>query len=128
LSLAQGGFFAIGGYAVAILGLRTDLDGSLLLVAAMALAVALALIVAPPMLKLASHYFALASLAVAQLVLLAAINLETITGGANGLSGLPPLHLLGQQIAPSRPLTLAIWIAATVCALAFWLPGPLALL
>ncbi len=128
LSLAQGAFFAVGGYATAILGLRTSLDGTLLLAAAMVLAVALAVIVAPPMLRLASHYFALASLAVAQLVLLAAVNLETLTGGANGLSGLRPLRLFGAEIAQGRSLTIAIWVLAVLCALAFWLPGPLAML
>jgi branched-chain amino acid transport system permease protein len=128
LSLAQGAFFAIGGYTLAVLGQRTGLDGLILLPAATGLATLAALVVAPPMLKLASHYFALASLAVAQLVLLAAINLESVTGGSNGLSGLPPLRLAGATIEPGMPLTLTIWTAVALCAVAFWLPGGLALL
>jgi len=128
LSLAQGAFFAIGGYAMAILALRTGLDGLILLPLALGLATIFAIAVAPPMLKLASHYFALASLAVAQLVLLAAINLESLTGGANGLAELPPLRLAGWTIEQGRPLTLAIWLLAALVAAAFWLPGPLALL
>lgn len=128
LSLAQGAFFAVGGYTMAIFGLRTELDGLMLLPGAMGLATVAALIVAPPMLKLASHYFALASLAVAQLALLAAVNLESFTGGSNGLSGLPPLRLAGFQIDPGTPLTIIIWIVVAVCAIAFWLPGGLALL
>jgi branched-chain amino acid transport system permease protein len=128
LSLAQGAFFAIGGYATAILGQRFGWDGLVLLPLAMATATALAVAVAPPMLKLASHYFALASLAVAQLVLLAAVNLEALTGGANGLSPLPPLKIFGWSLEQGRSLTLAIWILAALCALAFWLPGALRLL
>lgn len=128
LSLAQGAFFAIGGYTIAILGQRTGLDGLFLLPATIVGATAVALIVAPPMLKLASHYFALASLAVAQLVLLAAVNFESLTGGSNGLSGLPPLRLAGITIDSGAPLTITIWIVVALCALVFWLPGGLALL
>ncbi|MGE0152401.1 MAG: ATP-binding cassette domain-containing protein [Reyranellaceae bacterium] len=128
LSLAQGAFFAIGGYATAILTQRFGLDGLTLLPLAMALATSVAVLVAPPMLKLASHYFALASLAVAQLVLLAAINLESLTGGANGLGGIAPLRLAGWTVEPGQSLTLAIWIVVALSAAGFWLPGPLALL
>jgi branched-chain amino acid transport system permease protein len=128
LSLAQGAFFAIGGYVTAILGLRWQLDALMLLPAAVAVAALVSILVAPPMLKLASHYFALASLAVAQLVLLAAVNLEDLTGGANGLSSLAPLQIAGFVIGQGKPLTLAIWLLAACCAIAFWLPGPLALL
>ncbi len=128
LSLAQGAFFAIGGYTMAIFGLRVGLDGVILLPVAMGLATVAALVVAPPMLKLASHYFALASLAVAQLVLLAAVNFESLTGGSNGLSGLPPLRLAGIAIDSGAPLTITIWIVVTLSALVFWLPGGLALL
>jgi branched-chain amino acid transport system permease protein len=128
LSLAQGAFFAIGGYVMAILGLRFNFDGLILLPAAIAVAAVVSILVAPPMLKLASHYFALASLAVAQLVLLAAVNLEDLTGGANGLSSLAPLRIAGFTIAQGKPLALVIWLLAACCALAFWLPGPLALL
>ncbi|MDF3074979.1 MAG: transporter ATP-binding protein [Alphaproteobacteria bacterium] len=128
LSLAQGAFFAIGGYVTAILGLRWQLDGLMLLSAAIAAAALVSVLVAPPMLKLASHYFALASLAVAQLVLLAAVNLEELTGGANGLSSLAPVQIAGFAIDQGKPLTLAIWLLAACCAVAFWLPGPLALL
>ena len=128
LSLAQGAFFAVGGYAAAILSLRTSWDGVLLLSAAIVASVLLAILAAPAMLKLASHYFALASLALAQLVLLAAINFESFTGGSNGLSPLPPFAVAGVVLPPGAPMTLAIWGAAAVTAILFWLSGPLAAL
>ena len=128
LSLAQGAFFAIGGYAMAIFSLRTGWDGAVLLPLAVVAAATLALIVAPPLLKLASHYFALASLAVAQLVLLGVVNLESLTGGANGLSPLPPLALGGWAVKAGSALSLVVWGGVALCAALFWLPGALAAL
>ena len=128
LSLAQGAFFAVGGYTMAISSLRTGWDGTVLLPLAAVVAMALALLVAPPLLKLASHYFALASLAVAQLVLLGAVNLESLTGGSNGLSPLPPLALAGSVVTTGSALAVVVWSGVALCAAAFWLPGALAAL
>ncbi len=54
-----------------------------------------ALIVAVLVLRLDSHYLALASLAVAQIVFLLAVSWQSLTGGANGVPGVPGIGLLG---------------------------------
>ena len=63
LSLAQGAFFGLGAYAAAILATRYDVDSLLTLPAAMLLPMAAALIAGLPVLRLKSHYLALATLA-----------------------------------------------------------------
>lgn len=84
LNLAQGAMFGIGAYATA---LTAPALGPLALPAA-ALAAALpAALVGAPLLRLQSHYFALATLAFASLVNLFAVHAEDLTGGANGLAG-----------------------------------------
>ena len=49
-----------------------------------------AALAAGPILRLQSHYFALATLALASLVNLVAVHAESLTGGANGLVGFAP--------------------------------------
>lgn len=68
LSLAQGAFFGLGAYASALLALKLGWDFARSFPAAIALAVALAALVGATVLRLASHYFALATLAVAELL------------------------------------------------------------
>jgi branched-chain amino acid transport system permease protein len=84
LNLAQGALFGVGAYAVA---LTAPMLGPLAFVVAMLAAIVAAAISVVPILRLQSHYFALATLALASLVNLAAIHAESITGGANGLVG-----------------------------------------
>jgi branched-chain amino acid transport system permease protein len=84
LNLAQGALFGVGAYATA---LTAPALGELALVVAVLASAAAAVLVAGPILRLQSHYFALATLALASLVGLVAVNAESLTGGANGLIG-----------------------------------------
>ncbi|MBL8703283.1 MAG: branched-chain amino acid ABC transporter ATP-binding protein/permease [Rhodospirillales bacterium] len=120
LSLAQGAFFGIGAYATAFAATRFGVDASLTLPIAIAAATGIAAIVALPVLRLASHYLALATLGLAQLALLAAVNLEAITGGALGINNVPGLELGGQAIARGWPLMATCWALAALVAVAAW--------
>ncbi|MBE9553135.1 MAG: ABC transporter ATP-binding protein, partial [Proteobacteria bacterium] len=80
LSLAQGTFFGLGAYVAGILSVKAGLGFDLTLPAAILAAGLLAVIVALPVLRLESHYFALATLVVGQMVLLLAVNWESVTG------------------------------------------------
>ena len=93
LSLAQGSFMGIGAYAAAILATRYGLDFAAALPVSVGLPVAVALLVGIPVLRLATHYFALATLILAQIALLVVTQWESVTGGANGMAGIPPLAL-----------------------------------
>src|SRR5262249_9550261 len=84
LNLAQGALFGVGAYATALLAPSV---GVLALPLAVLIAAAVALLAGWPTLRLQSHFFALATLALAALAKLAALNLECVTGGANGLVG-----------------------------------------
>ena len=101
LNLAQGALFGLGAYAAALTA--PALGGLALAVAILAAAIPAA-IVAAATLRLQSHYFALATLALASIANLLAVHGEGLTGGANGLAGFTaPL--------PRGPLLLAmVWI------------------
>ncbi len=79
---------------------------------------ALAALVAAPVLRLASHYFALATLGLAQVVLLAVVNGGELTGGALGITGVPGIGVLGWTLPRGMPLAVMVW---AVVALGAWL-------
>lgn len=105
LNLAQGALFGVGAYAAALTA--PVLGPFALPVAAVAAALPAAL-VASPVLRLQSHYFALATLALASLVNLLAVHAEDLTGGANGLAGFA-------GSLPRGPILLAlVWLCLIV--------------
>ena len=109
LSLAQGCFFGLGAYAAGLGALELGLGFPLTLVAGILLPSLLAALIAIPVLRLASHYFALATLGIAQLGLLVATNWTAVTGGANGLYGVPPIEIGAVSIGHGLPLTMLVW-------------------
>jgi len=62
-----------------------------------------------PVLRLESHYFALATLGIGQVMLLVAVNWQDVTGGANGLPGVPGIILFGAALPRGLPLLAMIW-------------------
>jgi len=118
LSLAQGAFFGIGAYVTAILGGIYGWGFLLTFPLAIAAPLALAAIVAVPVLRLASHYFALATLGLAQVLLLLVVNGGELTGGALGISGVPAPAVLGATLPRGLPLALLVW---AVVAAGAWL-------
>lgn len=101
LNLAQGALFGVGAYAAA---LTAPALGAFALPAAVVAAALPAALVASPVLRLQSHYFALATLALASLVNLLAVHAESLTGGANGLTGFA-------ASLPRGPILLAlVWL------------------
>jgi len=116
LNLAQGALFGVGAYAVA---LTAPTLGSFAFGTAVLAAVVVAAIAAVPILRLQSHYFALATLALASLVNLVAIHAESITGGANGIVG------FGASLPRGVTLLVGVWfcLIAVVLAQAYFFAG-----
>ena len=109
LNLAQGALFGIGAYAVALLAPSL---GVLSFPLAVLAAGAVAALAAWPTLRLQSHYFALATLALAALVNLLAVNAEGLTGGANGIVG------FATGLPRGRVLLVVVWLCLIAAILA----------
>ncbi len=118
LSLAQGCFFGIGAYVAGMLALNPGVGVETTLPAATLAATVLAALVALPVLRLHSHYFALATLGIGQAVLLLAVNWVSVTGGANGIAGVPSASLLGIPLGRGWPMLLLVWTLVAAAALA----------
>lgn len=120
LALSQGAFFGVGAYALALATVELGLAPLFGLLVAILVPALLAGLVALPVARLESHYVALATLGLAQLALLTATNLD-ITGGANGLYGVPSLAVFGFDLSGGWALLLIVWGGvALALALAGW--------
>jgi branched-chain amino acid transport system permease protein len=117
VSLAQSTFFGLGGYVTGILGAEFGLDSTILLTLSVLAAVALASLIAVPVLKLEDHYFSLATLGVGLVVQLVAVSWDTLTGGLNGFSGIPPFRLLGFPIDSRIGVFIFVWACLVVATL-----------
>ena len=120
LALTQGTFFGLGAYIAGLGALEFGWSFAQTAVLAIAGPVVLALAIAAPVLRLQSHYFALATLGIGQVVLLIAIQWEPLTGGANGRPGVPAIELFGASIARGLPLAAFVWGLTAICALIAW--------
>ena len=120
LSLAQGAFFGLGAYATGILGTAPGWPFALTFPASILVPVALAAAIAMPILRLGSHYFALATLGIGQVVLIAAVNWESVTGGANGIASVPRLDLFGLTPGRGWPMLAFVWTLVALAAALAW--------
>ena len=120
LALTQGTFFGVGAYITALLALNLGWGFEATLPLAIAGPVLLALVVAAPVLRLESHYFALATLGIGQVMLLVAVQWQSVTGGANGLPGVPGIVLFGWTVPRGLPLAAFVWGFVAIGALLAW--------
>jgi branched-chain amino acid transport system permease protein len=109
LSLAQGAFFGVGAYVSGVLSLTYGWDFTITAPLAMLFPVFIAVLIGAAVLRLESHYFALATLGVAQIALLAVVNGPEQLGGANGLPGVPGLVLFGEPLPRGLPAAALTW-------------------
>lgn len=86
-NFGQAGFMAVGSYAMGILVVRSNLSFWLAMALGIAFAVAAALLVGLPSLRLRADYFAISTLAFSEIVRYVADNWDGLTGGNLGLFG-----------------------------------------
>lgn len=84
-NFGQAGFMAIGGYSMAILVLEAGWSFWLALPAAVLITMLFGLLIGLPSLRLRGDYFAIVTLAMAEVVRLVAQNARGLTGGNKGL-------------------------------------------
>ncbi|CAK0757835.1 branched-chain amino acid transport system ATP-binding protein [Azospirillaceae bacterium] len=123
LSLAHGAFFGVGAYTTGILSTRYGLPFEITFLLSMLIPALLAVVIAAPTVRLESHYFSLATLAIAQALLIAAVHGEEITGGANGLAGIPGLNIFGRHIERGWPHVTLVWSLVAIGGAIAWKIG-----
>ncbi len=109
ISLGHAAFFGIGSYTAAILTVQFGWNPWLALVAAIAITILGAWIIGKPTLKLKGHYLAMATLGFGFIVQILMSELTTLTGGPQGISGIPKLALGGFRFSGDFQLYFLVW-------------------
>lgn len=89
-SLGHAGFMAIGAYTSALLTIHLDVPIFIGVIGGMIAASVVGIVVSFPTLKLRDDYFLIVTLGIGEAIKLIVQNAASITGGARGLSDIPP--------------------------------------
>ncbi len=89
VSLGHAAFVGLGAYTCAILTTRLDVAWPLAFIAAGVVSGVGGVVLAAPSLRLKGHYLAMATLGFGELATLAFVEAEPLTGGVDGLTGIP---------------------------------------
>jgi branched-chain amino acid transport system permease protein len=95
LDLGYVAFYAVGAYSYAILATTFDLGFWVCLPLAGILAALWGVLLGFPVLRLRGDYLAIVTLAFGEIIRVVIINWTTLTGGPNGISGIPRPTLFG---------------------------------
>ncbi len=133
VNFGQAGFMAIGAYSMGILVVKAGWSFWLALPAATAIAMAAGLLIGLPSLRLRADYFAIVTIAFAEIVRYVAQNARELTGGNQGLFGFDNewagvsetiegwLEALGWSDPESLfPLLLVVWTAVLLATALLW--------
>jgi branched-chain amino acid transport system permease protein len=124
VSLGQAGFYALGAYTSAILSTLAARHGILVgvadtwwwpwlaMIASVALTGGFAYLVGRPILRLKGNYLAMATLGLGIIIYILAGQFTPITGGYDGLTGIPRLHIGGFKLWPPQRYYFLVWGAA----------------
>lgn len=113
MSFAVPAFMALGGYTVALLGIRLGItDVILLAVAAFVVPALFAIPLGALILRLKGVYFVLVTFVLTEIVQLVLFEAAPLTGGSNGLVGMPAVKFFGFELWENSHVVL------TTCGLA----------
>lgn len=111
-------FMAIGGYTVAILGLRHGVTDVILLgLASFAVPALFALPLGALVLRLTGVYFVLVTFVLTEITQLVLFETPGFTGGSNGLVGMPAVTLFGGELGDNKAVlqvTIGLALAGAV--------------
>ena len=112
ISLCQGAMFGLGAYTAANLVQKLGADPLLGLLGAVAVPAAVGWAVARPLLRLSSHYLAMATLALGLILSIFFAQMQWLTGGADpGIMNLRPFAPLGIPLGTTNAM---YWVCGTV--------------
>lgn len=94
-SLGQAAFMAIGAYASGLLVIRAHIPFALACIIAVAMATGIGFLIGYPVVRLRRDYISLVTLGFGEAIAALLNRMTTLTGGANGLTGIPRIVGLG---------------------------------
>ena len=122
-ALSHAAFFGVGAYATAILAGTHGLPFPLPLLAGVAVTAVLGTVIALPALRIGGDYLVIITLALQVIVTTIMLNWPGLTGGTDGIRGIPRLEFFGHVLdSPGSFLPLAL-ATAVICFAIAWRLG-----
>ena len=112
MSLGHAAFFGIGAYVSGILTTRFGIDPWLAMLAGILVAAMVAVVVGAPSLRLKGHYLAMATLAFGIIINIVFREEVALTGGPDGMGGIPGMRLFGLAVDSTVKFYYLTWIFA----------------
>ncbi|UCE30517.1 MAG: branched-chain amino acid ABC transporter permease [Burkholderiales bacterium] len=109
LAISHGAFFAIGAYGSAILVVKAGFDPIAATLLAQVLVVAVSAAIGAVVLRLRSHYLAIATLSFSIIVEVLIEEWSGLTGGQQGMTGIPPYQLGPLKLGSDASFFYAYW-------------------
>lgn len=98
VSIGHAGFCAIGGYTSALLNVHFGVNFIVSAIVAMIVTGLCGFLLGMPTLRLSGTYLTIATLGFGEIVRMAALNWESLTGGSLGVSGITRPVILGKEL------------------------------
>lgn len=95
LSLGHAGFFGVGAYVSALLSIKAGIPAIFSILLAGVAVFFLGVLLGLPTLRLEGHYLSIVTIGFNEVIILAIINMRSLTRGPGGLRGIPPLSIAG---------------------------------
>ncbi|MFA7504962.1 MAG: branched-chain amino acid ABC transporter ATP-binding protein/permease [Burkholderiaceae bacterium] len=122
-ALSHAAFFGVGAYATAILAATYGLPFPVPLLASVLVTAVLGIVIALPALRIGGDYLVIVTLALQVIVTTVLINWTSLTGGTDGIRGIPRLEFFGTVLdSPGKFLPLAL-VTAAICFAIAWRLG-----
>lgn len=118
ISLGHAAFFGVGSYASALLTTGGQVPVLLAMPLAMLITAAFGLGVGIPTLRIGGHYLAMVTIAFGQMASVVFLNAAGITGGYNGIRGIPSVAIGTLRLAGERQV---YYFLLAVCVLMIWI-------
>ena len=114
ISLCQAGFFGLGAYVSGVLAAKLGWPAWIGLGAAPLGTALSALVIGLPALRLRGHYLAMATLGFNAILGVLFVELVPLTGGPNGLAGIPPIRIGSIALDNAARFYWLAWLAGGV--------------
>ena len=98
LALGQAGFMCVGAYTTAICIMRLQLPLAVAIVVGGIVTAMFGFLIGFPTLRLRGDYLAITTLGFGEIIRVIMVNLDSLTGGAAGLKGVPPFANTGDFV------------------------------
>jgi branched-chain amino acid transport system permease protein len=122
-ALSHAAFYALGAYVTALLTTQLGIPFPIPIILGVVFVAAAGSLVALPAIRVSGEYLVIISLAMQIIVIEVILNWRGLTGGSDGIAGIPNISLFGYRLSsPGSFLPLAVAVAAGC----FWIAWRLA--